>query len=69
MIKSKEKLIDLVYEEADKLARSWSSRAGLFTEAGRVLCLYIANRGAKDLAEAILEEREEMLEYEKDPRN
>ena len=69
MLKTKEELIDLVYEEAGRLARSMSSRSHLLTDTGRRLCQYVIMPGANDLAKAIMDETEEMLEYEKNPKD
>ncbi len=69
MLKTKEDLIDLVYEEAGRLARSMSSRSHLLTDTGRVLCLHVVMLGANDLAKAIMDETEKSLEYEKTPKD
>ncbi len=69
MLKTKKELVDLVYEEAGRLARSMSSRSHLLTDTGRRLCQYVTIIGANDLAKAIMDETEEMLEYEKTPRD
>jgi len=69
MLKTKKELIDLVYEEAGRLARSMSSRSHLLTDTGRALCVHVVMIGANDLAKAIMDETEEMLEYEKNPKD